>query len=76
MKIKENFVPGLEGVIAAETAISFLDTEQEKIIIKGYDLIELSKNNDYLDVVYLLFEGLLPTASRKSNPRREAETKL
>jgi citrate synthase len=65
MKIKENFVPGLEGVIAAETAISFLDTEQEKIIIKGYDLIELSKNNDYLDVVYLLFEGLLPTASEK-----------
>ena len=65
MKIKENFVPGLEGVIAAETAISFLDTEQEKIIIKGNDLIELSKNNDYLDVVYLLFEGLLPTASEK-----------
>ena len=34
MTTAEKFVPGLEGVIAAETAISFLDTEQEKIIIK------------------------------------------
>jgi citrate synthase len=30
MSTKQQFVPGLEGVIAAETAISFLDTEQEK----------------------------------------------
>lgn len=37
-----NYKPGLEGVIAVETAISFLDSEKEKIVIRGQDLIELS----------------------------------
>ncbi|RLL46879.1 citrate synthase [Oceanobacillus piezotolerans] len=66
MKIKETFAPGLDGVIAAETEISFLDVEKEKIIIQGYDLIELSKNKDYLEVVHLLLEGVLPNASEKA----------
>ncbi|RCK13054.1 FCD domain-containing protein [Bacillus licheniformis] len=35
------FKPGLEGVIAGETNISFLDTEAEQIVIKGYDLNQL-----------------------------------
>ena len=46
------FLPGLEGVIATETAISLLDTELGQIIIKGYDLIELSKTKEYLDIVH------------------------
>src|SRR5690625_2633430 len=65
MKTEATFVPGLEGVIAAETSISLLDTEQEKIVIKGYDLIELSKENDYLDIVHLLLENTLPTPTEK-----------
>lgn len=71
--IKENtFIPGLEGVVAAETAISLLDTEHGQIIIKGHDLIKLSKGNDYLDVVHLLFEGNLPTEAEK----KEIEKRL
>ncbi|WP_077318080.1 citrate synthase [Virgibacillus proomii] len=66
MSTKQQFVPGLEGVIAAETAISFLDTEQEKIIIRGHDLIDLSKSNDYIDVAHLLLDERLPNDSEKS----------
>ncbi|MBM7598884.1 citrate synthase [Virgibacillus halotolerans] len=66
MKTEEKFVPGLEGVIAAETKISLLDTEQEKIIIRGYDLIELSKNQTYVDLVYLLLEGTLPSSTERA----------
>lgn len=62
MKTEEKYVPGLEGVIAVETALSFLDVEQEKIIINGYDLINLSKRNDYIDILHLLLEGDLPTS--------------
>ncbi|RDW15495.1 citrate synthase [Oceanobacillus chungangensis] len=65
MTLKEKYVPGLEGIIASETAISFLDTEQEKIIIKGEDLIALSKGKDYLDIVSLLLEGQLPSTPEK-----------
>lgn len=65
MKIEEKFIPGLEGVIAAETAISLLDTESEKIVIKGYDLIELSEEKEYLDIVHLLLADTLPDQSEK-----------
>lgn len=65
MKAETNFIPGLEGAIACETTISLLDTELEKIIVKGRELIELSKQYDYLDVVHLLFEGTLPNAEEK-----------
>ncbi|MEN1967157.1 citrate synthase [Lentibacillus sp. N15] len=65
MKTQDAFVPGLEGVIAAETAISLLDTEQEKIIIRGYDLIDLSKRKTYADIVYLLLEGTLPSVEER-----------
>lgn len=66
MKTNERFSPGLEGVIAAETAISLLDTEQEKIIIKGHDLIELSKQKSYLDIANLLLAGKLPSEAEKT----------
>ncbi len=65
MKKASKFIPGLEGVIAAETAISLLATEKEKIIIKGYDLIELSKDKDYLDMIHLLLADKLPDQDEK-----------
>ncbi len=71
--VKANaFLPGLEGVIAAETAISLLDTDLGQIIIKGHDLIQLSTQNDYLDIVHLLLEGSLPTEAE----RKASEAKL
>lgn len=54
------FVPGLEGLVVSETEISVLDTDIEKIIIRGHDLIELSRTNTYLDIVHLLLENELP----------------
>ncbi|GER66780.1 citrate synthase [Weizmannia acidilactici] len=59
------FVPGLEGVVAVETGISFLDTVESEIVLKGYDLIELSKSKGYLDIVHLLMEGSLPNEAEK-----------
>lgn len=66
MKTDAKFVPGLAGVVAAETAISLLDTEKEKIVIKGHDLIALSKDKDYLDIVNLLLEDTLPDQTTKT----------
>lgn len=51
---------GLDGVIATDTEISYLDVENEEIVLKGYDLIELAEKKNYLDLVHLLFEGSLP----------------
>ncbi|GAA0447790.1 citrate synthase [Lentibacillus halophilus] len=65
MQKDDAFVPGLEGVIASETAISLLDTEQEQIIIRGHDLIDLSAQKTYADLVYLLLEGTLPSDAER-----------
>ncbi|MCM3547762.1 citrate synthase 3 [Niallia circulans] len=65
MQVEQTYHPGLDGVIAAETDLSFLDTEQGQIIIHGYDLIQLSKTNGYLDIVHLLLKGELPSEQER-----------
>ncbi|WP_152657245.1 citrate synthase [Oceanobacillus sp. CFH 90083] len=67
MHTSEGFVPGLDGVIAAKTEISFLDVDREKIVIRGEDLIELAKDKTYFDVVHLLLEGCLPSHEEKKS---------
>lgn len=65
MKAEGKFSPGLDGIVAAETKISFLDTVKGEIVIQGYDLIELSKTKGYLDIVHLLLEEHLPNEDEK-----------
>lgn len=60
--MSEQFVPGLENVLAVKTKVSALDVIKEKIIIRGYDLIELAQRVPYLDVAHLLIYEKLPTA--------------
>ncbi|MGE7111517.1 citrate synthase [Lysinibacillus sp. NPDC047702] len=61
-----NYSPGLDGIIATETKLSFLDTVQSQIVIRGYDLIELSKRYSYLDIVHLLFNGEIPAIAQQN----------
>ncbi|MFC2948076.1 citrate synthase [Virgibacillus sediminis] len=68
----KTYTAGLEGVIAAETEISLLDTVQEKIIIRGEDLIDLSGRVGYAEIAHLLLEGNLPSIEEKE----ELEGKL
>jgi len=68
------YSPGLEGVIAAETRISFLDTEQEEIVVRGYNLLELIRTVSYVDVVGLLLDERLPDAQRRRQLEQELVT--
>ncbi|MCY8917864.1 citrate synthase [Bacillus atrophaeus] len=67
MENDKKYSPGLDGVIAAETKISYLDTEAGQILIQGYDLIELSKTKSYMEMVHLLLEGSLPDEHEKKS---------
>ncbi|MBE3555756.1 MAG: citrate synthase [Firmicutes bacterium] len=60
MAEETTFRPGLEGVIAAETEISWLDVDHEQIVLRGYDLLELAQKCPYLSVAHLLIAGRLP----------------
>ena len=54
---------GLEGVVAAQSSISDVNGEEGKLIYAGYDINELAKHASFEEVIYLLWNGKLPTAS-------------
>src|SRR5437588_6142522 len=59
MSTAEVYSPGLEGVIAGETAIS---TVADGLSYRGYPVTELAEKATYDEVAYLLLHGDLPTA--------------
>jgi citrate synthase len=59
MSATEIYSPGLEGVIAGETAIS---TVSEGLSYRGYPVTELAEKATFDEVAYLLLHGELPTA--------------
>ncbi len=64
------YSPGLEGVIAGETAIS---TVEDGLRYRGYAVADLVAKCTYDDVAYLLIYGELPTApERRSFLERSA----
>ena len=56
---KESYSPGLEGVIAGETAIS---TVEGGLRYRGYSVVQLAEKTNFDEVAYLLLHGELPTA--------------
>ena len=62
----ESYSPGLEGVIATDTQISLLDVDHERIVVRGYDLIELARRVHYADVAFLLIHGALPGPGKQA----------
>tara|TARA_Y100000994_G_scaffold248399_2_gene256088 strand:- start:61 stop:1185 length:1125 start_codon:yes stop_codon:yes gene_type:complete len=59
-----DFKPGLDGVIATDTNVSYLDVDNEEIVIRGYDLIELADLKTYPEVAYLVIHGQLPNSEQ------------
>lgn len=62
-KLMMNFIPGLEGVPAAESAVSFIDGEEGMLEYRGIRIEELSEKSSFLETAYLLIFGHLPTRS-------------
>jgi citrate synthase len=54
---------GLEGVVAASTALSHVFGEEGKLVYRGYDIHELAGKATFEEVAYLLWNGTLPTKS-------------
>lgn len=52
---------GLEGVVAATTAISKVDGTAGRLIYRGYDIHSLARTSTYEEIAHLLWFGHLPT---------------
>jgi 2-methylcitrate synthase len=58
--MKENYSPGLEGVIAGETAISTVGKKGRGLTYRGYAISDLAEHATFEEVAHLLIRGWLP----------------
>jgi citrate synthase len=54
-------VRGLEGIIAAESSVSYVDGIHGRLLYQGYDIHDLADHTTFAEVVFLLWRGRLPT---------------
>ena len=52
---------GLRGIEVADTKISNIDGEKGKLIYRGFDILDLTKNSTFEETAYLLLYDKLPT---------------
>jgi citrate synthase len=71
-------VRGLEDVVAADTAISYVDGIHGRLLYRGYDIHDLAENMSFTETVFLLWRGRLPTRAERDAFRSEivAEMRL
>src|SRR5207245_1851007 len=55
------YVPGLEGIVAAQTAISLVDGANGRLVYRGYVIADLAEEMSFEEVAHLLWYGKLPT---------------
>src|SRR3954451_15013010 len=57
---------GLEGVVAASTALSHVFGEEGRLVYRGYDIHELAGKASFEEVAHLLWVGHLPNKTELS----------
>ena len=55
---------GLEGVVAAETALSRVMGDEGRLLYGGYEIDDLARNASFEEICHLLWYGDLPTRSQ------------
>jgi citrate synthase len=57
-----DYLPGLEGVPAAQSQVSFVNGKEGILEYRGVAIEELANHSSFLETAYLLIWGQLPTA--------------
>ena len=60
MAEKTEYSPGLEGIVAGETAVSEINEEKASLTYRGYDIRDLAVKSTFEETAYLLLYGRLP----------------
>ena len=58
----QSYSPGLEGVIAGESAVCLVDEGESGLLYRGYGIADLAKHSTFEEVAYLLLLDHLPTS--------------
>src|SRR3954470_17186961 len=62
---------GLEGIIATQSGICFIDGQAGKLIYRGYEIGDLVEHCTFEEVAYLLWEGELPKREELEKLKRD-----
>lgn len=57
------YIPGLAGVPATESEISYIDGQKGELTYRGYNIMELAEYSSFEETTLLLLFGNLPTAT-------------
>ena len=58
---------GLEGIVATNSSICWIDGEAGVLAYRGIDIHELALKSSFEEVTYLLWHGTLPTTPNLNN---------
>jgi len=64
-------IKGLEGIIATKSSICWIDGEAGVLSYRGIDIHELAKRSTFEETTYLLWFGVLPTATQLAEFSKE-----
>src|SRR5579864_7347811 len=67
----EQVISGLEGVLACESSVCFIDGQAGILEYRGYNIHDIAEQLAFEDLVYLLWENRLPTAAESIHFRQE-----
>jgi citrate synthase len=73
---KKAQVRGLEGVIAADTSISYVDGVHGRLFYQGYDIHDIAESMSFSETVFLLWRGRLPTLAEYHAFRSEVVAEM
>jgi citrate synthase len=62
---------GLDGIIAGQSSICFIDGKKGELVYRGINIDELATNATFEEVVYLLWHGSLPRKDELANLQKE-----
>jgi citrate synthase len=58
--VSSSFSPGLEGIVAAQTAISSVEGDKGELVIRGFAVEDLAPRATFEETVFLLWHDALP----------------
>ncbi len=62
--------PGFVNTGSCSSGVTFIDGENGVLRYRGYDVVDLAKKCEFIEVAYLLVHGSLPTAEQKARYSR------
>ncbi|WP_407275744.1 citrate synthase [Halothiobacillus sp. DCM-1] len=55
------YIPGLQGIPATQSRISFLDGQEGLLTYRGYRIVDLARHSTFEETAWVLINGELPT---------------